>query len=185
MIYWILAGLLMVLSFFMDKGFSSLVFSLRNSVLDLIFKYFYLLLKDYVLLIVNVILLCFRDKRKIINAVIGFLSTGVIITILKYFIGRMRPFEVIENAKIEMFDYNFASFNSSFPSWHTGAVFSLLPFAFYINRKFGYFWILIGVLEGVTRVYTGYHYLSDVLFGGLIGYLIGLLFFNWKSLNLR
>ena len=90
----------------------------------------------------------------------------------------MRPFEVIENAKIGIFDYSFASFNTSFPSWHTGAVFSLLPFAFYINKKLGYFWILIGILEGVTRVYTGYHYLSDVLFGGLIGYLVGWLFFR-------
>jgi len=178
MIYWILAVLLMVLSFFVDKSISSFIFNLRNSLLDLIFKYSYLMLKDYLILIVNVIFLYFKDKRKIINAILGFLSTGVLITILKYFIGRMRPFEVIENAKIGIFDYSFASFNTSFPSWHTGAVFSLLPFAFYINKKLGYFWILIGILEGITRVYTGYHYLSDVLFGGLIGYLIGWLFFR-------
>jgi undecaprenyl-diphosphatase len=133
-------------------------------------------LKDYVILIINVVLLYFRDRRKVINAVLGFLSTGVLITIMKYLIGRMRPFEVVENSKSLVFDYRFESFNTSFPSWHTGAMFSLLPFAFYVDKRLGYIMLIIGVIVGLSRIYSGFHYLSDVLFGGLFGYLIGYLF---------
>ncbi len=175
MIYWILALILALLSFLIDKSFNSFIFSLRLTFMDIFFKYVFLILKDYILLVFSAIFLYFKDKKKIFGAVFGFLATGFLMVILKYFIDRVRPFEIM-NFKIDAFEYSFAGFNSSFPSWHTAAAFSLLPFAFYVNRKLGYVWILISILIGLTRIYTGYHYLSDVLFGGLIGYLVGYFF---------
>ncbi len=175
MIYLILLIMFGIISLFVDKSFSSFMFSIRSGFLSSFVYYTLLILKEYILLIFSVIILYFKDKKKIINAVIGFFLTGFVVTILKYFINRPRPFEVILNSKLNIFDYSFASFNTSFPSWHTAAAFSLLPFVFYFNKKLGYLWIAISILIGFARIYTGFHYLSDVLFGGLIGYLIGYL----------
>ena len=145
MIYIILVLVLIALSFFIDKSFSTFVFGFRFNALNIFLKYAYLILKDYLLLIFTSLLLYLSDKKKVLSAILAFLTTGFVILILKYFINRLRPFEVLENAKLNGFDYGFMFFNTSFPSWHTGAVFSLLPFAFYINKKLGYFWILIGI----------------------------------------
>ena len=63
----------------------------------------------------------------------------------------------------------------TFPSIHAAVGLSILPF---IQRLFknktleyaiGFFIITIAA----SRIYLGVHYLSDVLFGGLIGYLFG------------
>lgn len=62
----------------------------------------------------------------------------------------------------------------SFPSGHTAAVFSVIPV---LNRgfpKLKWFWVGFACLIGFTRLYLGVHYLSDIIFGGLLGYLVGL-----------
>ncbi len=60
----------------------------------------------------------------------------------------------------------------SFPSGHTAlsfAVFGTYAQAFNDYRK--YIFYSVPVLVGFSRVYKEKHYLSDVIFGGLIGYL--------------
>ena len=62
----------------------------------------------------------------------------------------------------------------SFPSGHTATVFSVTPV---LNRgfpKLKWFWVGFACLIGFTRLYLGVHYLSDIIFGGLLGYLVGL-----------
>ncbi|MBI4154509.1 phosphatase PAP2 family protein [Candidatus Woesearchaeota archaeon] len=185
MIYIILVLVLIALSFFIDKSFSTFIFGFRFDALNIFFKYAYLILKDYLLLIFTSLLLYFSDKKKILSAIFAFLTTGFVILVLKYFINRTRPFEVLENAKLNGFDYGFMSFNKSFPSWHTAAAFSMLPFIFSVDKRLGYFWILVCILIASVRVYAGFHYLSDVLFGGLIGYVIGYLFLKYFKIVLN
>jgi len=53
-------------------------------------------------------------------------------------------------------------------------VFSALPI---LNKKFNklkYIWLVFACLVAFSRVYFGVHYMSDVLTGALVGYLIGL-----------
>ncbi len=62
----------------------------------------------------------------------------------------------------------------SFPSGHTATVFSAVPV---LNRGFSklkWFWVGFACFIGFTRLYLGVHYLSDIIFGGLLGYLVGL-----------
>lgn len=70
----------------------------------------------------------------------------------------------------------------TFPSIHAAIVLSIVPFA---QRLFKQKWIeytavFLLLTIAVSRTYLGVHYLSDVLFGGLIGYLFG-----WTLLHLE
>jgi undecaprenyl-diphosphatase len=40
-------------------------------------------------------------------------------------------------------------------------------------RRFKWIWIAIACLIALSRLYFGVHYLSDVIFGGIFGYVIG------------
>ena len=81
------------------------------------------------------------------------------IHILKLLIQRPRP-EILPLLQATSF---------SFPSGHAAVVFAALPF---LNSPY---WLIFAVLVSFSRIYLGVHYLSDVLFGALIGYFIGLL----------
>ena len=89
--------------------------------------------------------------------------------VLKYLIARPRPFvtydEVVPLANILS--------EHSFPSGHTALVFSM---AFVIYKLFpeiyGKVAIVIACLVGLSRVYLGVHYPSDVVAGVIVGYVV-------------
>jgi undecaprenyl-diphosphatase len=97
--------------------------------------------------------------------------------ILKSSIRRLRPFQqeptVIFKSILYTIQNNYATWNFSFPSFHAMFVFSLLPLLNKQYSKFKYVWIIFAILVAFSRVYLGVHYLSDVLAGAIIGYLIG------------
>jgi len=62
----------------------------------------------------------------------------------------------------------------SFPSGHTATVFSVIPVLNKGFSKLKWFWVGFAFFIGLTRLYLGVHYLSDIIFGGLLGYLVGL-----------
>ena len=66
--------------------------------------------------------------------------------------------------------------NYSFPSIHAATSFSVLPILDREFKKVKWFWILFAILISFSRVYVGVHYFSDIVFGAIIGYLIGFLF---------
>lgn len=112
-------------------------------------------------------LVLYKKNKKIVYLLLSafFISTTLAF-ILKLIVLRQRP--------IEAFTYPFINIiNYSFPSMHAMAVFSLLPILVRNMQKQNLFWFIFAFLVAFSRVYFGFHFLSDVVFGAFAGYFIG------------
>jgi undecaprenyl-diphosphatase len=96
-----------------------------------------------------------------------------IIYALKLIVMRDRPFAMPGTLDME----------SSFSSGHSTAVFSALPFMTKSKEK--YVWLIFAVLVVISRLYQGYHYLTDVVAGMLIGYTTGILIEKYAGKKLE
>ena len=97
---------------------------------------------------------------------------------------RPRPFEagiisVFLPAYYALGDFN--AWNSSFPSFQAVLAFSAIPILSREFKKFKFVWLAFACLIAFSRVYFGLHYASDVLFGAVIGYIIGYLVVGFEN----
>lgn len=60
----------------------------------------------------------------------------------------------------------------SFPSTHTATAFAAAAILSYFDKKRTGLYYFLAFLISYSRIYLGCHYLLDVVFGGLTGYLI-------------
>lgn len=99
-------------------------------------------------------------------------GSHLIVQIVKRFITRPRPYLVMEGVNLWedliLKDY-------SFPSGHTTASFSLATVIGIYYPVVAPFVLLLAWLVGVSRIYLGLHYPSDVFIGSVIGIVSGIL----------
>ncbi|MFN3689514.1 MAG: phosphatase PAP2 family protein [Fimbriimonadales bacterium] len=118
----------------------------------------------------------FRQGVKLIfvPALLAFVGSGLTAQVIKRAVPRLRPSNLPDAlvAPDERIFYN------SFPSGHTATAFALAFWVFLLtrgtrHRLWGYGALLLAGLVGLSRIYRGVHYPSDVLAGALIGTLWG------------
>ncbi|MDO8574469.1 MAG: phosphatase PAP2 family protein [bacterium] len=129
----------------------------------------------YLLVLAALVLIFYkRDWREkffyvieaILSVVIGW---GIVSNSLRFFYGQLRPFEVFDVEPLVN------GFGYSFPSGHASILFALSMVVFYVNKRWGMWFFVLSLINGVSRIFAGVHYPLDILAGAAIGVLSGFL----------
>lgn len=123
-------------------------------------------------IILSIAMLFFKRTRKagamgLAALLVSFVCTNLI---LKPLVHRTRPWLVIEGLIPLVSEGD----PHSFPSGHTSAAFAAAcAWGPYLPRGWGNTAIVLAVLMGLSRLYVGVHFPTDVLAGAVIGCLSG------------
>ena len=146
---------------------------IRNGFLDVVVPFYTNLGDDGIIWIaLGLVLLIPKKTRKcgimVLAALLVMLVTNNII--LKNLIARPRPCatypELVELVKIPT--------SYSFPSGHTVSAMAVAFTVFLQHKKLGAVTIVCGILMGLSRLYVGVHFPTDVYGGILVGFAIAL-----------
>jgi len=174
----IIIALVLLACFYFDKEIVDIISLLRNSILDSFFLGITFLSSKIILFSFLTILFLFNKKkvRWVIPLWMTFVASVIISFILKISIQRPRPFQF---GLIELLpslgEAAYSIWNFSLPSFHAMLTFAVLPLISKEFPKLKYAWIVFAVLVSFSRLYFGLHFLSDLIIGGAIGYILGML----------
>lgn len=155
--------------------------SMRNEYLDYIFLSVSFASNIFLIFFFLTTIFLWKEhkRRWIFPLWMSFFLSAIISYLIKIIVRRPRPFETGTVSVLNILFYfmrnNFNKWNFSFPSFQAVLVFAAIPILNKEFKKFRYVWIIFAFLVGFSRVYFGAHYLSDLLAGAAIGYLIGYL----------
>jgi undecaprenyl-diphosphatase len=105
-------------------------------------------------------------QQTVLYAVLALLLANALVKLSNLFYVRPRPFAAYE---VNLLFY--PPTDSSFPSNPTAVGFALAGIVWLRQRRLGTLMAFLALCFGVSRVYTGVHYPTDVLAGGMIGVL--------------
>ncbi len=118
-------------------------------------------------------LLALRDplgNRVVMTAILAIGLTVLLFTSIKNLVGRPRPFETWQGLNSLMAPPD----KFSFPSGHTMTAFAVWGVLAIGMPALSHLYLVIAVLIGLSRVFLGLHYPTDVLVGAFLGASIGL-----------
>ena len=149
---------------FINKG-------LQNKVLDVLFTYISILGEyKYIIIIVGILFSIGTVSLKK-TSLIGFLILHIsswMVYFLKGLFMRPRPFEILEGVRL----LNQGASGPSFPSGHTTKAFAICYLLAWRYPRFARPLFITAAFIGLSRIYMGLHFLSDVLAGVLLGIAI-------------
>lgn len=119
------------------------------------------------LLAVAAVFLIFRqgDRRQkifsfIFTALTLLLSRGLLTEIIRFAYARPRPFEMLDFQPLFVPDTH-----PSFPSGHAAFFFALALAVSYFDRKWGWWFLGLALLNSLGRIAAGVHWPTDILGG--------------------
>ena len=176
--------LLGFVSFYFDSKIVNVISSIRNSMLDEFFLGInFLSSKIIIFFLLTSLLLWQASKRRWILPLWITLGLSVVVSfLLKLSVQRQRPFQLGIVSVLPILEKaSYLVWNFSFPSFRAMLVFCAIPILSKEFPKLKYVWVVFAVLVAFSRVYFGLHFMSDVIVGGLIGYLIGMFIVQYEE----
>jgi len=169
--------LLFLFALVFDKAIVLFATAYRTTALNIIFTYFtYMGSTIVILFLVTSLFMWQEHKRKfLVPFWLALVSSAFVSYLLKIIVARPRPNILLNIIPLV------GSSGFSFPSGHAAVTFSALPVMNKEYPQLKYVWTTAAVLVALSRVYLGVHYLSDVIFGAVLGYCCGWFFLEAKK----
>jgi undecaprenyl-diphosphatase len=159
--------------------------SLRGPLTDSFFMFYTQLGNTGMIwLVASVLMLCFKKTRRAGVAGLLGLSVGFVLTNLtiKPLVGRIRPWLTVEGLTALVAEHD----PHSFPSGHTCAAFAATcAWRPHLPKGWGNTALVFAALMGLSRLYVGVHFPTDVLVGALIGVLSAWIVYKGKKMLSR
>ena len=156
-----------------EKGIVYFVVSHRVLWANYFFLYLTYVGNAFIFLFLFLLPLYFLKKKSFssgfIFTLISFALSFIFVYAGKHFLPRSRPCKVFPDIKAlgPILKYG------SFPSGHSAVAFAGAVMFSYFFPKYSYLFYILAFLVAFSRIYLGVHFPSDVLVGGVIGYLNG------------
>ncbi len=127
---------------------------------------------------IAVILLFYKRFLIGIEIIIAFLLSGALVQLLKFFFPMPRPSVFLANAHYNHFIENVTlTGHASFPSGHSASAFALATLLSLLdkNKNRSYLYLFLAALVAYSRIYLGQHFLEDVFWGIVDGFISALI----------
>ena len=156
---------------------------IRNPIMNSIVAFYTTLGDDGIIwIILGVVLLIPKKTRKCGIMVLAALLVMLVANnlILKNIVARPRPYATYPELVEDIANLIHVPKSYSFPSGHTVSAMAAAFTIFSQHKKLGIAAIVAGVLMGLSRLYVGVHFPTDVFGGIIVGALIAL-FVYWAE----
>jgi len=121
-------------------------------------------------------------KSDFIIFIVVLLCGGIVIQILKFLFDKARPLKSLQDLiaanQIHVKVLLGPLKEKGFPSGHTQSVFAAAVFLSKKIKKFAWLFFIVAFLSGISRIYVGAHYFSDVIGGMIIGIVVTEFFYR-------
>lgn len=163
----------------LDRSLTNFIFHLpHNLILNSFFGFFSITGMSLIIWLAIFTYLIFSEEKKHKEFIVFFLTSLLISSflanvVIKNILRRQRPF--LKQSVSTEYPSDF-----SFPSGHATASFAAATILAYFDRKRKKLFYLVAILISFSRIYLGYHYFFDVIFGAFLGWLT-----SWLILKFR
>lgn len=99
----------------------------------------------------------------------GVAARFIVAELVRSFVHRARPFEIVQGMK-QLLDH---TPGGSFPSGHAAFYFAVAAALFMVNRRWGAIAGVGALVLGIARVAAGVHWPTDIFGGAIVGVVTG------------